>query len=339
MNLAPKDVDDLSDCLVDAHRSRTVIQSTDLSRFDRVLAHVPEDLTATVQSGASVERFQKELGQKNQWLPVYPPNPADITIEDMIAWDLNGPHRFGFGTIRDYLIGIQVVLGDGRIVRAGGKVVKNVAGFDLCKLFVGSQGSLGVITEATVKLMPLPEVESAVVRPVASTEEAVKTINAILDSPLRPVVFDWIREAKQGSAKTMKIIMAFSGNQTDVAWQCQQAASMGFVTCPTEFAYDTTIRLPESGSDLRTVSVLPSRLGDAVNRLTEEAPFVARAGNGILYYRDIPLKERIAEPSRWMRRLKKAYDPGDVLPHYGRGRVRGETPGNCHEKLTNDTGA
>ncbi|HIG81295.1 MAG TPA: FAD-binding oxidoreductase, partial [Verrucomicrobiales bacterium] len=103
-----------------------------------LIEHVPEDMTATVQAGMSLGDFQTQLAQQNQWLPVDPPCPADRSIGALLAGNTTGPRRFGFGTVRDWLIGIAVVLPDGRLIRNGGKVVKNVAGFDLCKLFIGS---------------------------------------------------------------------------------------------------------------------------------------------------------------------------------------------------------
>jgi len=102
----------------------------------------------------------------------------------------SGPRRFGYGTIRDYLIGLKVVLADGTLISSGGKVVKNVAGYDLTKLFIGSHGSLGVIVEATFKLRPLPELEKFVQAKCDSLEKADAFIEAVLNSELTPIVVD-----------------------------------------------------------------------------------------------------------------------------------------------------
>ena len=119
-------------------------------------------MTATVETGITLAEFQRQTGKCGQWLAIDPPNPETATIADIINDNTSGPRRFGCGTIRDYLIGLTVVLADGTIIHSGGKVVKNVAGYDLMKLFVGAQGTVGVVVEATFKLRPLPESEQFV---------------------------------------------------------------------------------------------------------------------------------------------------------------------------------
>lgn len=320
MDLAPNDVNQLGAQLARACRDRAVIGAIDLSRMNRVLAHTSDDLTATVETGMPFARFQEHLARHRQWLPIDPPDAGHLTIGDLLDRDLNGPRRFGFGTARDYLIGVRVVLGDGRIIRAGGKVVKNVAGFDLCKLFVGNRGSLGVVTEATFKLLPLPEREASMERRVDSVDEGMRAIDAILYSPLRPVVLDWVREAPEGGDGSnptggTRVVLGFSGTDRDVTWQCERAEGMGFRSRPADFAYDPAIRLPETGADLTCTSVLPSRVGDAIRELGTHDVFVARAGNGILYDRRQPPRPPDHPPAtQWMDRLKAIYDPGGVLP-------------------------
>ena len=128
MTLTPTSIEQLRQPLPKAK----AVESIDLSAIGELIEHVTEDMTATVQSGMSLGDFQTQLAQKNQWRPVDPPSPAELSIGALLAGNATGPRRFGFGTIRDWLIGIAVVLPDGRLIRNGGKVVKNVAGFDLC---------------------------------------------------------------------------------------------------------------------------------------------------------------------------------------------------------------
>src|SRR5207248_4275632 len=109
---------------------------------------------------------------------------------DMLNSNISGPRRFGYGSIREHLLGLKVVLADGRLIHCGGKVVKNVAGYDLCKLFVGSRGSLGVLLEATFKVRPLPEVEQFVGARCDSLSAAAALLEAVRDSELTPVVLD-----------------------------------------------------------------------------------------------------------------------------------------------------
>ncbi|MDX6499344.1 MAG: glycolate oxidase [Blastocatellia bacterium] len=125
-------------------------------RMTRLIRHEPADLVATAEAGLTFSALQKQLGVAGQWLPIDPPDDGRATLGGVVAAGLGGPHSFGFGSPRSYVIGMKVVLADGRAIKAGGRVVKNVAGYDLCKLFTGSYGTLGLITELTFKLRPLP---------------------------------------------------------------------------------------------------------------------------------------------------------------------------------------
>jgi FAD/FMN-containing dehydrogenase len=127
-----------------------------LRQMNRLIKHEPADLVATVEAGMTLREFKKRLGEAGQWLPIDPPDEATATIGSVVATATSGPHSLGYGPLRSYVIGLRAVLADGRLIKAGGNVVKNVAGYDLCKLFTGSYGTLGVITEVTFKLRPLP---------------------------------------------------------------------------------------------------------------------------------------------------------------------------------------
>jgi glycolate oxidase FAD binding subunit len=128
----------------------------DLRRLDRLVEHEPADLTLTVQAGMTVACLQEALAPHGQMVPLDPPWPRQATIGGTLATAVAGPARCSLGLPRDVTIGIKVVMADGRVTKAGGKVVKNVAGYDLCKLYVGSMGTLAVIVEASFKLLPLP---------------------------------------------------------------------------------------------------------------------------------------------------------------------------------------
>ncbi|HEX5704406.1 MAG TPA: FAD-linked oxidase C-terminal domain-containing protein [Pyrinomonadaceae bacterium] len=138
-------------------------------RMDRLIAHEPADLVATAEAGLPLIEFQKQLAQNGQWLPVDPADDGSATLGGIIATGSSGPQSFGYGPLRSFVIGLRVVLADGRQIKAGGRVVKNVAGYDLCKLFTGSFGTLGLITEVTFKLRPLP-VETRTIVAVGSRE-------------------------------------------------------------------------------------------------------------------------------------------------------------------------
>ena len=120
-----------------------------------VVEHNPADLTVTVEAGLRLDALQETLGRSNQWLALDPSLPAGTTIGGIVATAVSGPRRLRYGGVRDQIIGVRVVRADGVIAKGGGKVVKNVAGFDLPKIFTGSLGTLGVIVNATFRLYPL----------------------------------------------------------------------------------------------------------------------------------------------------------------------------------------
>ena len=128
-----------------------------VERLNHVVEHDHANLTATLGSGMTVNAVQRHLAREKQFLPWDIPFPASATIGGVVAVNLNGFRRSYYGSVRDFVIGMKVVLPTGEQIKAGGKVVKNVAGYDMCKLFVGSLGTLGIITEVTVRVAPIPE--------------------------------------------------------------------------------------------------------------------------------------------------------------------------------------
>jgi glycolate dehydrogenase FAD-binding subunit len=127
-------------------------------RLDRVIEHAPSDQIITVEAGITLTRLQSVAGTHGQRLALDPPLADRATIGGIIAANAFGPLRTRYGSVRDLIIGVSIIRADGVIARGGGKVVKNVAGFDLPKLMVGSLGTLGMIATATFRLHPLPEV-------------------------------------------------------------------------------------------------------------------------------------------------------------------------------------
>ena len=134
-----------------------------LARLDRVVEHEPADLTASCQAGITLDGLRGQLAKHGQLVPLGPPWGEKATVGGVLAANASGPSRHAYGAPRDFTIGLRVVIADGRVTKAGGRVVKNVAGYDLCKLYIGSLGTLGVIVEATFKLAPLPRAERTVI--------------------------------------------------------------------------------------------------------------------------------------------------------------------------------
>ena len=134
----------------------------DMTALDAVIDYPSADMTITVQAGITVAKLAKILAEKGQRLPIDSIDPEKETIGGLIAANASGPRRLGHGTLRDYVIGIKYLNDKGEEAKAGGRVVKNVAGYDLCKLQTGALGTLGILTEVTFKLRPLPEARAIV---------------------------------------------------------------------------------------------------------------------------------------------------------------------------------
>jgi glycolate oxidase FAD binding subunit len=161
----------------------------DTRRLDHVIEHAAGDLVVQVQAGVALDDLAAVLATASQQLAL-DPSPSGATgtgtVGGVLATNSTGPLRFRFGAPRDLLIGITVVRPDGVIARSGGKVVKNVAGYDLGKLFAGSYGTLGLITEATFRLHPLPDVSTWLTLDLPDPESAAEVVHAISASPLWP---------------------------------------------------------------------------------------------------------------------------------------------------------
>ena len=216
--------------------SRTFIDSGNLMtqadlimstrQMKRLLKHEPADLVATVEAGMTLHDFQNHLAQAGQWLPIDPPDDGSITLGGAVATGSNGPQSLGYGPLRSFVIGVHAVLADGRPIKAGGNVVKNVAGYDLCKLFTGSYGTLGAITELTFKLRPLPA-ETRTIVATGSCDSLMNTGRSIA-STFFPVAVELISsQLAQDLAIQSKnegvLLVKFAGSSRAVVTQTAQA--------------------------------------------------------------------------------------------------------------------
>jgi glycolate oxidase FAD binding subunit len=167
-------------------------------RLDRVLEHAAGDWIASVQAGVGLDRLAGVLGEAGQQLSLDVPAPAGAgagTVGGVLATGMAGPRRMRYGTPRDLLTGITVIRADGQVARAGGKVVKNVAGYDLGKLYAGSFGTLGLIAEATFRLHPVPAASGYVTLECGTAAEAAAAVAAAVESPLAAAAVEIDRPA------------------------------------------------------------------------------------------------------------------------------------------------
>lgn len=162
------------------------------TRLNQILDYEPADLTASVQAGCSLDQFNQTIGQHGQWLPLDPPQPDRATLGAIAAVADYGPLRLGFGVPRDYVIGLQVVQADGRQLKTGGRVVKNVAGYDLNKLFVGSFGTLGIMTQLNLKVRPRPDTEATCLMAHGDAPVLDDVVRALAVSELAPAAVEML---------------------------------------------------------------------------------------------------------------------------------------------------
>ena len=152
------------------------------AKLTRILEHAPGDMTITVEAGVTIAQIQSALSPHRQRLALDPLWPKDATVGGVIAANDSGALRLRYGGVRDLIIGITVILSDGTIAKSGGKVVKNVAGYDLPKLMSGALGTLGIITKAVFRLHPLPESSRTLTFPFIDRETANQFMLSVTDS-------------------------------------------------------------------------------------------------------------------------------------------------------------
>jgi len=257
-----------------------------LRRLDRLVEHEPGDLTATVQAGMTLARLQARLRERGQWLSLDPEDADRATVGGVVAANGSGPRRHLYGTARDVVIGLTVVTADGTVVRGGGKVVKNVAGYDLPKLFVGSHGTLGVLVEVTARLRPLPDAEALVSVGFERIKDAGAAVRAVMASDLIPNALELLDgEAARalGLPAAPALVVGFDGLAEQVAWQraelARLAAPLGGQSAR-ELPAETWGRLGgaaraagERPAAVMTLVVLPAQVADVI----EQGGVVARA--------------------------------------------------------------
>ncbi|MFL8938961.1 FAD-binding oxidoreductase [Rossellomorea oryzaecorticis] len=230
-----------------------------------VVEHATGDLTITVKAGTTFKELQSYLAAHGQKIALDPAWPGEATIGGIIAANESGPKRLGYGSARDNVIGLRVVYPDGTIIRSGGKVVKNVAGYDMNKLFIGSMGTLGVLTEVTLKLRPISKCESLVLVsfPADGQAEIRQFVIDVLDSTLEPTSLELLSPALSEQLTGVKLYTA--------------AMSFEDVESSVRYQEETVQRMKPEGSQLTIYErdkamnfwAHFSNLGSAVNEGTE----------------------------------------------------------------------
>ena len=285
-------------------------QGLSLAGLKRVVDYPARDMTVTVEAGVTMAELNKLLATERQMLPLDVPQADQATIGGIIATNYSGPRRYGLGTVRDYVIGIHAIDGRGMPFKGGGRVVKNVAGYDFCKLLTGSLGTLGVITQVTLKLKPLPEQSALMACIVSDLGHAERILAAMVSSQTTPVAIEllagpaWDQEptlqtlAAEALPQRYYIVAGLEGTAAEVAWMTSQLhrewRELG-ITAPTTIgnALDLQSKLvefPATGDSplVLKASVAPSgvtAMVEALRRVDPSCSIQSHAGNGIVICR------------------------------------------------------
>ena len=251
----------------------------DTTALDRVVEHTAGDLVVVAEAGVRLEALQQHVGQAGQWLALDPPD-SGATLGGVVSANASGPRRLRYGTVRDLLIGVTVVLADGTVAHAGGKVVKNVAGYDLGKLYTGAHGTLGIVVSTTWRLHPVPAARRVVVLDLPDPHAAGPLAVRVSRSTLTPAAVEL--QATTGGAG--RLVVVFEAIAESVRSQADAAvALLGGGTqsdeLPSGFA-----RRP--GGDDRLVLRLayaPASLTAVLQALPPGTDVSASAGTGVAY--------------------------------------------------------
>jgi glycolate oxidase FAD binding subunit len=288
------------------------------ARLTRLIAHRHGDLTATVQAGMRLRDFNAALRAERQWLPVESAF-EDATIGGIVATNDSGPSRHRNGTPRDLVIGITLALTDGRLVKAGGTVVKNVAGYDLGKLVSGSHGTLAGIVDVTFKLVPIPQASATLVAYYKDAKALTHDIGALDASQIEAAAFD-VRLSDDEAPFQLKLRIATSPAARDAQIAAARALVAGDAAVLTDMtenaAWAAQIDAPWHGDATVRFSWLPAKLPQVLTLLGENqrtdgvsVTFVGRVlGAGL-----VRLSGEMAAIVAAVRRLRDSDDVGNVV--------------------------
>ncbi|WP_101842742.1 FAD-binding oxidoreductase [Halobacillus sp. Marseille-P3879] len=322
-----------------------------MAEYKGVVEHKVGDMTVTVRAGTTISELQDFLQEHNQMISIHPNWPDQATIGGVIAANESGPKRLKYGSARDLVIGLRVVYPDGKIIRTGAKVVKNVAGYDMNKLFVGAMGTLGVITEVTMKLRPTPKYESLV--QVSAPEEKLLDLKelavSIQDSIIEPVSLELLNPTlskKMMNREAYTLLIAFEDVEKSCRYQeewvykhipkgadvevIHQQEARNFWQTFKDLAPSSLVE-PASGAT-RAVVKIGSKNMDVYEIMKEaldiDAPVRIEAhgglGHGISYYILSGSEQEVISAIRHLRKAaeeKKGYAIVKHLPYHLRNQV------------------
>ncbi len=271
-----------------------------LSAMNRVLDYPARDMTITLEAGVTLAALQQTLAAEGQRLPLDAPRAAEATLGGIVATNTSGPSRCGHGTVRDYVIGISAIDGRGTPFKAGGRVVKNVAGYDFCKLLTGSLGTLGVITQITLKVKPLAQRRVLLACEAADLAQADALLAALNLSEVTPLAVELLGGPAWKDLLTNPqgwlVAVALEGTEPEVAWlekalrETFKAAGAANVRELPEEVWSRCVEFPAAGDAplVLRASLAPSavtRFFEAARKLDPAASLLAHAASGVAIVR------------------------------------------------------
>ncbi|MEG4322787.1 MULTISPECIES: FAD-binding oxidoreductase [unclassified Microcoleus] len=276
------------------------IAAVSTARLNRLVEHAVGDLTVTAEAGMKFADLQEILGASGQFLPIDPAYPQQATLGGIVATADTGSLRHRYRGVRDLLLGISFVRSDGKIATAGGRVVKNVAGYDLMKLFTGSYGTLGVISQVTFRVYPLPESSGTVIL-TGETNALAEAAQILLSSALTPTAVDLLSPQlveKLSLGKGSGLVVRFQSIAESVKQQSARLLEVGEklglqgTNCGENDEHQLWQRLPEtvgnSGNNsaiICKIGIRPSEAVKAINELpVQDALIHAGSGLGVLRF-------------------------------------------------------
>ncbi|HEV3004729.1 MAG TPA: FAD-binding oxidoreductase [Pirellulales bacterium] len=277
-----------------------------LAGLNRVVDYPSRDMTITVEAGIGMAELTAILAREGQRLPIDAGGAAEATLGGVVATNFSGPRRYGQGTIRDYLIGVSAVDGRGVAFKAGGRVVKNVAGYDLGKLLVGSLGTLAIISQITLKVKPLPHDSAFLSAAPRDFDQTESLLAALVDSRTTPTAIElvagpvWQAEPELADARDLpagRLLVGLEGTVPEVDWMVEQLGrewrELGMPTFDVHLGeaaggiWSRLTEFPAQGESPLVVkfNVRPSAITTIVKLLLDVDPHAslqAHAGNGIV---------------------------------------------------------
>ncbi len=271
-----------------------------LAALDRLVDYPAADMTVTVGAGMTMAKLARTLAAAGQRLPIDMPRSDRATVGGAVAVDAAGPRRYGYGTMRDYVLGLRAVDGRGTVFSAGSRVLKNAAGYNLCRLLTGSLGTLGIVTQVTLMVRPVPEASALVACDLHDLAAAERLLDGLVRSEVLPVAVE-LRTRPAGRAgvapaptpegSPVRLVAGFEGRRAEVEWMvarlCEQWRHAGVSSLTTVTDGDAESWwnwLTDFPADFQ-VGVLPGVMVETMARLGALLPdcsMQAHAGDGVV---------------------------------------------------------